>query len=304
MTYIISTHQLTKSYRRNEIVSNLNINVKKGEIYGLIGPNGAGKTTVMKMIMNLVKPSSGEVKVFGQKLTSSSYDLFKKIGAIIEYPILYEELTAKENLEIHCNYMRYHENNAIMKALKWVNLENIDNKPVKDFSLGMKQRLGIARAIITKPELLILDEPMNGLDPEGIRDIRNLLVDLSKQEGMTILISSHILGEIEQIADIVGVISEGQLMKEVPMESIRNKQTNYLELHTPQVSKAAFILEHQLKITNFQANEEEQNLKIYDMSVSQNEILKMMINNEVMIDAFSRNQTSLEDYFMQLIHGG
>ena len=204
------------------------MHVKKGEIYGFLGPNGAGKTTIMKMLTNLIKPTSGDIEIFGDKLTDTSYEVLKRMGTIIEYPIFYEKLTAKENLLLHCEYMGYYNKEAIDQALQLVYLTNIEDKPVKDFSLGMKQRLGIARAIMTKPELLILDEPINGLDPIGIKEMRDLFKMLCKEYGITILISSHILAEIEQIADTIGIINNGRLVEEISMENInRNSHGVY-----------------------------------------------------------------------------
>jgi len=303
MTYILSTHQLTKNYHGNEVVSGVNMNIRKGEIYGFLGPNGSGKTTFMKMITNLVKPTSGEIEILGEKLTPSSFEVLKRIGSIIEYPIFYEKLTAKQNLELHSEYMGYHNKHAITETLKMVNLKNIDNKTVEEFSLGMKQRLGIARAILTKPELLILDEPINGLDPVGIRELRDLFVMLSKEYNMTILISTHILGEIEHIADKVGFIRKGELIEEVSMDSIRGKHTNYLELFTSQTTKAAFILENKLNIKNFRVMEKSGVIKIYDMNVPQNEIIQTMVENGVSINSFNQKNTSLEEYFLKLIGG-
>ena len=195
------------------------MHVKKGEIYGFLGSNGAGKTTIMKMITNLIKPTSGSIEIFGETLTHNSYDVLKRMGTIIEYPIFYEKLTAKEILDLHCEYMGYYDKKEIDYVLDLVKLTNTGEKPVKDFSLGMKQRLGIARAIITKPELLILDEPINGLDPIGIKEIRELLKMLCKEYGITIIISSHILGEIEQIADTIGIIHNGRLIRELPIDN-------------------------------------------------------------------------------------
>jgi ABC-2 type transport system ATP-binding protein len=227
MVYIIKTHNVTKCFQEKEVVSKINMNVKKGEIYGFLGPNGSGKTTLMKMLTNLIKPTAGEIEIFGQPLTpSSSYDVLGRIGSMIEYPIFYEKFTAKENLELHCEYMGYHNKKAINEVLEMVHLINIDNKPVENFSLGMKQRLGIARAIITRPELLILDEPINGLDPIGIREIRNLFKLLCKEYDITMLISSHILAEIEQMADTIGVVNKGKLIEEVSLEEMRRKIEN------------------------------------------------------------------------------
>ena len=304
MTYALRTHRLTKTYKGKEVVYDVSMNLKKGEIYGFLGPNGAGKTTVMKMITNLVKPTAGEVEVLGEKLTPSSYEVLKRMGSIIENPIFYEKLTARENLELHCEYMGFYNKNAIDEALRLVNLRNADRKPVKEFSLGMKQRLGIARAIATKPELLILDEPINGLDPVGIRELRDLFLLLSRQYGIALLISSHILGEMEQIADTVGVIRDGRLLEEVPMETIRGRQTDYIELRASDGAKAAFVLANELKLTNFRVMEESGLVRIYDLRIPQRDIAQALILNGVSVDSFSRKSHSLEEYFMGLIKGG
>ncbi|MBB6693720.1 ABC transporter ATP-binding protein [Cohnella xylanilytica] len=304
MTYALRTHRLTKTYKGKEVVYDVSMNLKKGEIYGFLGPNGAGKTTVMKMITNLVKPTAGEVEVLGEKLTPSSYEVLKRMGSIIENPIFYEKLTARENLELHCEYMGFYNKNAIDEALRLVNLKNADRKPVKEFSLGMKQRLGIARAIATKPELLILDEPINGLDPVGIRELRDLFLLLSRQYGIALLISSHILGEMEQIADTVGVIRDGRLLEEVPMETIRGRQTDYIELRASDGAKAAFVLANELKLTNFRVMEESGLVRIYDLRIPQRDIAQALILNGVSVDSFSRKSHSLEEYFMGLIKGG
>lgn len=205
MTYILKTSQLTKTFKGKEVVSGVNMHVKKGEIYGFLGPNGAGKTTIMKMITNLIKPTSGEIEIFGEKLTDTSFEVLKRMGTIIEYPIFYDNLTAKENLDFHCEYMGYYDKKPIDHAIELVKLHNIDNKKVKEFSLGMKQRLGIARAISTRPELLILDEPINGLDPIGIKELRDLFKLLCREYGITLLVSSHILAEMEQMSDTVEI---------------------------------------------------------------------------------------------------
>ncbi|MDL4839842.1 ABC transporter ATP-binding protein [Aquibacillus rhizosphaerae] len=304
MTYIIRTHKLTKAYKGVEVVSDVNMNVKKGEIYGFLGPNGAGKTTVMKMLTNLVTPTGGEIEVLGKKLIPSSFEVLKRMGSIIEYPIFYEKLSARKNLELHCEYMGYYNKSAISEALNLVNLVNIENQPVKEFSLGMKQRLAIARAIITKPDLLILDEPVNGLDPLGIRELRDLFITLSSQYGMTILISSHILGEIEQIADTIGVIRKGKLLEEASMDIIRNKHVEHLELSVKEQTKAAFVLENELNIDNFRIKEQDGLIHIYDNNISQNDIIQAMVTQQIEIGSITKKSKSLEDYFLQLIEGG
>jgi len=303
MSYILKTHNLIKVYNSKEVVSNVNMKIKKGEIYGFLGPNGAGKTTIMKMMTNLVKPTSGEIEIFGEKLTDTSYEVFKRLGTIIEYPIFYDKLTGRENLELHCEYMGYYDKKAIDKALELVNLKNINNKPVKDYSLGMKQRLGIARAITTKPELLILDEPINGLDPIGIKELRNLFKMLSKEYGITILLSSHILGEIEQMADTIGVINNGRLIEEVSMESIRESNTEYIEIATNDCKKAAYILSNTLNISNFKVIDNSL-IRIYAAIVPQSIISKTLIMNDVIIEGMTKKNSSLEDYFLNLLNGG
>jgi len=303
MSYILKTYNLIKAYKGKEVVSNVNMNIKKGEIYGFLGPNGAGKTTVMKMMTNLVKPTSGEIEIFGEKLTDTSYEVLKRLGTIIEYPIFYDKLTGRENLELHCEYMGYYDKKAIDKALELVNLKNIDNKPVKDFSLGMKQRLGIARAITTKPELLILDEPINGLDPIGIKELRDLFKMLSKEYGITILLSSHILGEIEQMADTIGVINNGRLIEEVSMESIRESNTEYIEIATNDCKKAAYILSNTLNISNFKVVDNCL-IRVYTATVPQSIISKTLIMNDVVIEGITKKNSSLEDYFLNLLNGG
>lgn len=303
MNYILRTTNLSKKYKDNEVITNVNMNVKKGEIYGFLGPNGAGKTTIMKMVLNLVKPSFGEIEIFGQKINNKSYETLKRIGSIIEYPVFYDKLTGRENLEIHCEYMGYYDKGAIDKALDLVNLKGIDNKPVKDFSIGMKQRLGIARAIITKPELLILDEPINGLDPLGIKEMRDILKMLNKEYNITILISSHILGEIEQVADTIGIINNGSLMKEVSIESIRESNTEYIEIVAKDCTKAAFILENDLNISNFKVIDNGL-IRIYDLKLSQKDISKVLILKDIEIEAISRKNNTLEHYFLNLVEGG
>ncbi|MFJ5766315.1 ABC transporter ATP-binding protein [Lysinibacillus sp. NPDC093210] len=303
MAYIVKTNQLTKVYDGNEVVSTVNMHVKRGEIYGFLGPNGAGKTTIMKMLTNLAKPTSGDIEIFGEKLTDRSYEVLKRMGTIIEYPIFYEKLTAQENLELHCEYMGYYDKNEIGHVLDLVKLTNVDGKKVKDFSLGMKQRLGIARAIMTKPELLILDEPINGLDPVGIRELRELFKMLSKEYGITIIVSSHILAEIEQMADTIGVINNGRLIDEVSMEHVRHSQTDFIELIVSEGKKAAFILDSQLRITNFKCIDE-RCIRIYDMSISQKLLSKTLIEHDIEIEEISRKTSSLEDYFLKLINGG
>lgn len=303
MEYIVQTNNLTKMFGSTEAVSHLNLHLKPGEIYGFLGPNGAGKTTVMKLISNLLKPTEGDIVIFGEKLKKNSYEILKRMGTIIEVPVFYDRMTGRENLEMHCIYMGYHDRKAVDNALEMVKLSAAGNKPVKDYSLGMKQRLGIARAICTKPELLLLDEPVNGLDPIGIKEIRSLFRMLAKEYGMTILVSSHILAEIELIADTIGVINHGRLLKEVSMESIRNEQSEYIEFLVSDTKKASFIIVDKLNISNFKVIDNEQ-MRIYSFTIPQSEITKVLLDNGVAVNGINRKNSRLEDYFIKILNGG
>ncbi|SFC58505.1 ABC-2 type transport system ATP-binding protein [Bacillus sp. 491mf] len=303
METIIKINKLSKSFKGTETVSNVNMKINRGEIYGFLGPNGAGKTTIMKMILNLVKPSSGEIIVLNQPVLPTSYQYLEKIGSIIEYPVFYDRLTAKGNLEFHCEYIGYHDERAVGEALEIVGLKEVANKKIHEFSLGMKQRLGIARAIVTKPEILILDEPINGLDPIGIKDIRELLLHLKKEYGITILISSHIVSEIESIADTIGIINQGKLLKEVKMEEIRKENIEYLEIEVDNFKKTTQVLEDKLGIKKYEIVNQN-TIRIFEQAISQYQINKELILNDVIVKRIERKQHNLEEYFLNLINGG
>ncbi|MGO4498302.1 ABC transporter ATP-binding protein [Paenibacillus sp. 2RAB27] len=303
MSFILQTKQLTKRYKKTEVVSGVNMRVRRGEIYGFLGPNGAGKTTVMRMLTNLIEPTSGEIELFGAPLTPHSYETMKRMGSMIEYPIFYDHLTARANLKLHCEYMGYYDKNAIRETLDLVGLSDIGNKPVKDFSLGMKQRLGIGRAICTKPELLILDEPVNAMDPSGIREIRDLFRMLSKEFGMTLLISSHILQEIEQLADTIGVINHGKLLEEVSMEQVRGRHHEYTEIVVTDVPRAVLVLEDKLAIVNYKIMDSS-TIRIYDPRLAPVELNRLLVQHEIGVEALNKKTRSLEDYFHGVIEGG
>ena len=229
MKNVVEIKELFKTIDKEEILSGINLQIAEGEIYGFLGPNGAGKTTLMKCILSLSTITSGSIEIFGKNLQEHREEILSQIGSIIETPIFYENCTAKEILEIHAQYMRKNITESdIIRALRMVGLKNTTKK-VKEFSLGMRQRLGLARAFLTKPKLLILDEPINGLDPIGIQEIRNLLLSLSKECGVTIFISSHILSEISQIADKIGVIKNGQMLEQVSMKELRRENIDLEE---------------------------------------------------------------------------
>lgn len=224
----IKVQGVTKTFNGIEVIKNCSITVESNSIYGFLGANGAGKTTVFKMLTGLLAPTSGKIEILGYNILTEKNEILRNIGSIIEVPIFYEHLSARENLEIHLSYMGV-ENPNIAGALDLVGLYNTSHQPVYKFSLGMRQRLGIAKALVHNPKILILDEPINGLDPMGIREMRNLFVNIVKEKGITILISSHIISEIEQIANKIGVIVDGTVVEEVPLASIKKEFPNGLE---------------------------------------------------------------------------
>lgn len=224
----VFTNKLTKSFSGKEVIKGCQISVKRGTIYGFLGKNGAGKTTMFKLLLGLQKPSSGTAFILGMDVTKDIEKILKCTGSLIETPVFYDHLSATENLQIHLAYMGV-ENAQVESVLEHVGLSGTGTQPVSEFSLGMRQRLAIARAIIHKPEVLILDEPVNGLDPVGIKEMRNLFRQLADQEGMTILMSSHLLSETQQIADRIGVIADGRIVLEEEAEIIRRNHPQDME---------------------------------------------------------------------------
>lgn len=225
---ILEINKLTKKIGDKEIIKNVDMTIKEGEIYAFLGANGAGKTTLMKLIFRILRPTSGSVKVLDSEINDTCNPVFNQIGSIIETPVFYENLSAKKNLELHCRYMGEQYLLNINEVLEMVDLtENkIEGKIVREFSLGMKQRLAIARAIISKPKLLILDEPINGLDPVGILEVRKLLKRVNEEYQSSILISSHIISEIDKIANRIGIIDGGMMLVEKNIKEIHeNSET-------------------------------------------------------------------------------
>ena len=225
-SFIIETKQLTKKYKGELAVSNVNLHIKKGSIYGLRGRNGAGKTTLMKMLLGLTPPTSGTFTLFDQTLTGHEKQLYPRIGALIETPGFYPNLTGTENLEIFARLRNLNASHTVKNALETVGLPFRDKKLFREYSLGMKQRLGLANALLHHPQLLILDEPTNGLDPIGIAEIRDFLKTLCKDHGKTLLVSSHILSEIDLLADDIGILDRGVLLEECSIKTLKEKNDN------------------------------------------------------------------------------
>ncbi len=299
MSYILQTSHLSKTIDGKQLVTDVNIHVKKGEVYGFLGPNGAGKTTVMKMLTNLWKPTSGTVALFGKALEKNSYEVLKRMGSIIEFPTFYDHMSGKDNLQLHCEYMGYYNKGSVEEALGMLGLSDAADKPAGSYSLGMKQRLGIARAILCKPELVILDEPTNGLDPAGMKQIRDLFRMLCTEYGMTLMISSHLLPEIESIADTVGVIHHGKMMKEISMKEIAETNTAYIELAVEDTKKAAYVLAEKMQLSNFKIVNDS-GIRIYEQGVTTQKISRELMANDVEIASISQHTENLEDYFLKI----
>lgn len=300
--YIIETKNLTKVYGEQTVVNSVNLHIEKGSIYGLLGRNGAGKTTIMKMILGLTDISNGEVSVFNQNIKGNEKKIYPRIGAIIETPGFYPNLTGTENLEIFAMLRGTAFPNAVKNALEVVGLPHKDKKLFGNYSLGMKQRLGIANAILHDPEVLILDEPTNGLDPIGIAEVRNFIKDLSIKKGKTILISSHILSEITLLADTVGIIDKGVLLEESSMEELNKKNRKYIMLEVSDVSKTTIVLEKEFGITNYSV-EDNNHVKIYSHGLDMAKINKSLVMNGISVASSQTCNDSLEDYFKKITGG-
>lgn len=300
--YVIETRNLTKQYGVQKSVSDLNIHVKRGRIYGLLGRNGAGKTTTMKMLLGLIKPTSGTVKIFGKSMIGNEKKILPRIGCLIESPGFYPNLTGTENLKIFVRLRGIPAKNAIKSALEVVGLPYNDKKLFSQYSLGMKQRLAIALAIMHDPELLILDEPINGLDPIGIAEVRDFIRELCDVRGKTILISSHILSEISLLADDIGIIDHGVLLEEESIAELEQKNSKYIHFVVSDAAQASRIIEKDFYTRNF-AVENDHSLRIYDTDLSVSAINRSFIENGLEVSEAHTCEDSLEDYFKHVTGG-
>lgn len=300
--YVIETKRLTKNYGEQTAVNAVNVHVEKGRIYGLLGRNGAGKTTIMKMILGLTPITSGEVEVFGQNIKGREKRVYPRIGAIIETPGFYPNLTGTENLEIFAKLRGTAAPHAVKNALEIVGLPYKDKKLFSKYSLGMKQRLGIANAILHDPELLILDEPTNGLDPIGIAEVRDFIKELSAAQGKTILISSHILSEISLLADDIGIIDNGVLLEESSMRELEKKNRKYILLQVSDIPKTTLILERQFHLTDYSV-QDDHTLRLYDASLDMGEVNKVLVMQDITVVSSLLCNDTLEDYFKKITGG-
>ena len=300
--YVIETRNLTKQYGTQTSVSDLNIHVKKGRIYGLLGRNGAGKTTTMKMLLGLTAPTSGEVEILGKNIRTKSKQVLPHIGSLIEAPGFYPNLTGTENLRIFAELRNIKNANAIKGALELVGLPYRDKKLFSQYSLGMKQRLAIALAVMHNPSILILDEPINGLDPIGIAEVRSFIRELCDAQGKTILISSHILSEIALLADDIGIIDHGVLLEEESLAELENKNRHYIQFGVSDSKTAARILQNDLRIQNFKVCDQHI-LQVMDVNVPIALINRTFIQNGLEVSEAHMCEDTLEDYFKQVTGG-
>lgn len=300
--YIVETNGLTKQVGKQTIVQDIHMHIEKGKIYGLLGRNGAGKTTIMKMLLGLSMPSSGKIYMFGKNLEENEKEIYPRIGSLIESPGFYPNLTGYENLKVFSMLKGTTRRSAIKDALEIVNLPYGDSKPFSKYSLGMKQRLGLANALMNEPELLILDEPTNGLDPIGIAELRELILMLSQKEGKTVLLSSHQLSEVEQMVDQVAVLHDTRLVEECDKSVIDTYNQQYIYLNVSDVQSAAVYLEQKLGIQHFKVIQN-QRIHIYDFAKNPAEINRMLVQCGVDVSGLGVTAGTLEDHF-KMITGG
>lgn len=294
---IVQTTNLTRKYGKRTSVNSINISVNQGEIYGFLGPNGAGKSTTIKMLLGLITPTRGEIRLFDRELKKNRISILKKVGSLVEYPSYYGHLTGYENLEVLRRLTKAPQN-RIKEVLNIVRLNKVANRLTKEYSLGMKQRLGIAAALLNQPELLILDEPTNGLDPAGIHEIRELIKELPKRYGMTIVVSSHLLSEIDQMATQVGIINNGNLIFQDSIDALRNRSNSKLKIEVDNASAAYNLLK--TKQFNFSLENNSIYLPQYNY-ITASKINSLLVNSGISVYKLEEIRDSLETVFLDLI---
>lgn len=297
--FAVETMGLCKTYGNTEAVSQLNMQVKTGAIYGLIGPNGSGKSTTLKMLCGLVHPTNGEAKLFGRSVNDPM--VRRRTGVLIEEAGLHHDLTARDNVRMKAECMGLADKRTIDSVLDITGLTNTGNKKVKHFSMGMKQRLGVALALLGNPDLLILDEPINGLDPEGIRELRELMNTLN-EEGKTILLSSHILGELSKIASHYGIIRGGRMTEQISKEKLEEKCRDYFQLEVDNVDRALPVISENLKDAGLEVYDN-QTLRIYGFTDSA-WLIQLLVTNQVQVYSSGFHHMNLEEYFLDKMEGG
>lgn len=299
---ILKTYNITKKYGNQVAVNNVNMTIRKGEIYGFIGQNGAGKTTLIRLITGLIHKTGGEIELLGATGENELNKSRTMVGSLIETPSFYTNMTARENLEVSRLVRNIPGKKCIDEVLELVGLKDVEKKKVKNFSLGMRQRLGIANALMGNPKLLILDEPINGLDPMGIVEIRELLKKINKEKDMTILISSHILSELSELATTYGIISNGKLIEEITSEELAEKCRQYIDLKVDDTSRAVTLLERELGISDYEVLEDKK-IKVFSNLENVGEVNSILSKSGVIVQSISIKGENLEEYFMNKIGG-
>lgn len=300
MDYVLETNRLSKHYKNFKALDNLNLHVPKGSIYGLVGRNGAGKTTLIRLICNLQKPDSGTITLYGLQNQEAAYSKNRKrIGAVVETPSIYSDLTAVENLKEQYRLLGIPDDDDIDELLTLVGLENTGKKKAKDFSLGMRQRLGIAIALAGNPDLLILDEPTNGLDPQGIIEMRELILKLNREKKITILISSHILDELSRLATWYGFLDHGHLVKEISANDLETACRKSIHLEVTNLMALIRILDEMKLEYNVTSDH---SLDLY-ASLNLTDLVHKLDQNQCQILSYQEKEESLESYFISLVGG-
>ncbi|WP_121610949.1 ABC transporter ATP-binding protein [Mesobacillus foraminis] len=296
---IIKTSGLSKKFGTRYAVANVDLHIPRGEIYGFLGPNGAGKTTTIRMLLGLAKPTNGTIQIFGKDLKKEKLEVLKRVGSLVEYPSYYGHLTARENLEA-IRILLDAPKTRIDEVLSIVRLTKEAKRPVKGFSLGMKQRLGIAAALLGNPELLILDEPTNGLDPSGILEIRELIKSMPKEHGITILVSSHLLSEIDLMATQVGIISKGRMIFQDSIETLRRRSSSNIVIKTDEAEEAWKLLLSR----GHNAELEQGRLQLSNISdLEISKIIAELVESRFPVYRVQEEKKSLEDIFLELTGG-
>ncbi|ERI93720.1 putative bacitracin ABC transporter, ATP-binding protein BcrA [Clostridiales bacterium oral taxon 876 str. F0540] len=299
---VIKTKNLTKKYRNHLAVNNADLEIKQGEIFGLVGKNGAGKTTLLRMITGLTIPTSGEIELFQETSNEGLNKSRMRTGSIIETPSFFPYLSARKNLEYYRIQRGIAEKNVVDDTLKIVGLDNTGNKKFKNFSLGMKQRLGLALAIMASPDLLILDEPINGLDPTGIVEFRDILLKLNRERNITIIISSHILSELAQLATSFGFINDGRFIEQISSKDLEEKCRSSVSVKVSSTEKASAVIEKQLGSTKYEVLNGNE-IRIYDYINKPEVVADALINNGIKLYSLNQLGANLENYFIDLIGG-
>lgn len=299
---VLKTYNITRKYGEQLAVDNVNMTIKKGDIYGFIGKNGAGKTTLIRLITGLIHKSDGEIELLGANEENELNKARTMVGSLIESPSLYTNMTARENLEVSRLVRNIPGKKCIDEVLELVGLKDVEKKKVKNFSLGMRQRLGIANALMGNPKLLILDEPINGLDPMGIVEIRELLKKINKEKDMTILISSHILSELSELATTYGIISNGKLIEEITAKQLSEKCRQYIDLKVDDTARAVILLERELGISDYEVLEDS-NIKVFSNLDNVGEVNSLLSRSGIIVESISVKGENLEEYFMNKVGG-